>query len=88
MPTKRPTKFFKKPLNEWVFNDMILEERQINNFSQEEMGKLLGVSNRAISGYEQRRIKPSLDTVIKFMNVFSKKIRIIDKFDDAEDYVL
>jgi transcriptional regulator with XRE-family HTH domain len=67
---------------------MILEERQINNFSQEEMGKLLGVSNRAISGYEQRRIKPSLDTVIKFMNVFSKKIRIIDKFDDAEDYVL
>jgi hypothetical protein len=22
------------------------------------------------------------------MNVFSKKIRIIDKFDDAEDYVL
>jgi transcriptional regulator with XRE-family HTH domain len=88
MPTKRPTKFFKKPLNEWVFNDMILEERQINNFSQEEMGKLLGVSNRAISGYEQRRIKPSLDTVIKFMNVFSKKIRVIDKFDDAEDYVL
>lgn len=88
MPTKRPTKFFKKPLNEWVFNDMILEERQINNFSQEEMGKLLGVSNRAISGYEQRRIKPSLDTVIKFMNVFSKKIRVIDKFDDVEDYVL
>jgi DNA-binding XRE family transcriptional regulator len=67
---------------------MILEERRYNNFSQEEMGKLLNVSGKTISAYEHRQMKPSVDVILKFTNAFSKKIRIIDKFDDAEDYVL
>ena len=86
MPTKRPSKFFKKPLNEWIFNDMFVEERQANGFSQKEMGSLIGVTDRAISAYEQRRIIPSTSVIIKFMNVFNKKLRIIDKYDDVEDY--
>ena len=52
MPTDKNNRFYKKSMSQWIFNQMIYDERESNGFSQEEMGRLLKVSGKVISRYE------------------------------------
>ena len=85
MPTSNNNKLLKKPFNQWVFNQMISDEREENGFTQEEMGRLLGVTGKTICAYEQKKILPSLQTLILFMKAFNKKIVVVDKFEEIQE---
>ena len=86
MPTEKNNRFFKKSMNQWVFNQMIYDERESNGFSQEEMGRLLKVSGKVISKYELKLCKPSIEVVIEFLKVFNKKIFIVDRFEEVSEF--
>jgi transcriptional regulator with XRE-family HTH domain len=86
MPTEKNNKFFKKSMNQWVFNQMIYDEREENGFSQEEMGRLLKVSGKVISRYELKKCKPSIEVIIEFLKVFNKKIFIVDRYEDVSEF--
>lgn len=86
MPTYLNNRFFKKSMNQWVFNQMIFDEREYQGFSQEEMGRLLKVSGKTIAAYEAKQIKPSMEVVTEFLKVFNKKIFIVDKFENIEEF--
>jgi transcriptional regulator with XRE-family HTH domain len=86
MPTEKNNRFFKKSMNQWVFNQMIYDEREENGFSQEEMGRLLKVSGKVISKYELKLCKPSIEVVIEFLKVFNKKIFIVDRFEEVSEF--
>jgi DNA-binding XRE family transcriptional regulator len=68
-----------KIVDEWVFNDLLKNERIKMNYSQETMAKKLDVSPQTISFYETKRIKPSSAVLIRFMLQFNKSIFIFDK---------
>lgn len=80
-------KVFRKNLDKYFFNRIIKQELEESGFTQEEMGKLLGVTDRTISAYTRNIVVPSVDIVIKFCQVFNKKIAIIDKWDDVEEFI-
>jgi len=86
MPTEKNNKFYKKSMNQWVFNQMIYDEREANGFSQEEMGRLLKVTGKVISKYELKLCKPSIEVVIEFLKVFNKKIFIVDRFEEVSEF--
>jgi transcriptional regulator with XRE-family HTH domain len=86
MPTEKNNRFYKKSMNQWVFNQAIFDEREMNGFSQEEMGRLLKVSGKTISRYELKEIKPSLEVIIEFLKVFNKKIFIVDRFEEVSEF--
>jgi transcriptional regulator with XRE-family HTH domain len=86
MPTEKNNRFYKKSMHQWVFNQAIFDEREMNGFSQEEMGRLLKVSGKTISRYELKEIKPSLEVIIEFLKVFNKKIFIVDRFEDVTEF--
>jgi transcriptional regulator with XRE-family HTH domain len=86
MPTEKNNRFYKKSMNQWVFNQMIYDEREANGFSQEEMGRLLKVSGKVISKYELKLCKPSIEVVIEFLKVFNKKIFIVDRYEDVSEF--
>ena len=44
--------------------------RKDNNMSQEELGKLLGVTKVSVSGYENGTRIPSMEVLITILNVF------------------
>ena len=46
------------------------ELRKDNNMSQEELGKLLGVTKVSVSGYENGTRIPSMEVLITILNVF------------------
>ena len=46
------------------------ELRKDNNMSQEELGKLLGVTKVSVSGYENGTRIPSMETLLTILNVF------------------
>lgn len=52
--------------------------RKENLLSQEELGKLLGVSKVSVSGYEKGSRVPSMNTLIK----------LLDAFNISADYIL
>lgn len=86
MPTEKNNKFFKKSMNQWVFNQAIYDERETNGFSQEEMGRLLKVSGKVISRYELKQCKPSLEVIMEFAKVFNKKIFVVDRYEDVTEF--
>lgn len=86
MPTESYNRFFKNSMNQWVFNQMIYDEREANGFSQEEMGRLLKVTGKVISRYELKQCKPSIDVIMEFMKVFNKKIFIVDRFEEVSEF--
>lgn len=57
-----------------------------NGFTQEAMGKLLCVSDRTISSYIRKQIVPSVEVIIRFCQVFNKKIAIMDKWGDVTEF--
>ena len=73
-------------MSQWIFNQMIFDERETNGFSQEEMGRLLQVSGKTIHMYEMKKIKPSMDVVIEFLKVFNKKVFIVDRNEDVSEF--
>jgi DNA-binding XRE family transcriptional regulator len=88
MATDNNNKFYKKSMNQWVFNQMIYDERESNGFSQDEMGRLLKISGKTIHMYEMKKIKPSMDVIIEFLKVFNKKIFIVDRNEDITEFDL
>ena len=46
------------------------ELRKDNNMSQEELGRLLGVTKVSVSGYENGTRIPSMEVLITILNVF------------------
>ena len=46
------------------------ELRKENNMSQSELGKLLGVTKVSVSGYEKGTRVPSMDVLMKILDVF------------------
>lgn len=78
-------KVFRSKLNKYFFNEFIKQELEENGFTQEAMGKLLGVSDRTISGYVRNQVVPSVDVIIRFCNVFNKKLAIMDKWEDINE---
>jgi len=58
-------------LDGWLFNELLLEVRKFCNYSQETMGEKLGVSGCTIGAYENKKIKPSVDVIIKLFELFN-----------------
>lgn len=73
-------------MSQWIFNQMIFDERELNGFSQEEMGRLLKVSGKTINAYESKKVKPSMDVIIEFLKVFNKKVFIVDRYEDVSEF--
>jgi len=73
-------------MNQWIFNQMIYDEREANGFSQEEMGRLLKVTGKVISKYELKQVKPSMEVIVEFLKVFNKKIFIVDRYEDVSEF--
>ena len=47
------------------------ELRKNNNMSQDELGKLLGVSKVSVSGYEHGTRIPSMEILVMILNIFN-----------------
>lgn len=45
--------------------------REINNMTQEQLGKLLHITKVSISCYENGKRTPSLETLIELSNIFN-----------------
>jgi transcriptional regulator with XRE-family HTH domain len=73
-------------MNQWIFNQMIFDEREANGFSQEEMGRLLKVTGKVISRYEMKQCRPSIEVIMEFMKVFNKKVFIVDRCEDVSEF--
>lgn len=61
-----------------IFSRRIRELRKEKNWSQEELAKKIGSDARQISRYENGKITPSIDAIIKLAEVF----------DISVDYIL
>jgi transcriptional regulator with XRE-family HTH domain len=86
MPTEKNNRFYKKSMNQWIFNQMIFDEREAMGFSQEEMGRLLKVTGKVISRYELKLCKPSMEVITEFLKVFNKKIFIVDRNEEVSEF--
>jgi transcriptional regulator with XRE-family HTH domain len=86
MATEKNNRYYKKSMSQWIFNQAIFDEREANGFSQEEMGRLLKVSGKVISRYEMKQCKPSMEVIIEFLKVFNKKVFIVDRFENVEEF--
>ena len=86
MQTEKNNRYYKKSMNEWIFNQMIFDERDENGFSQEEMGRLLKVTGKVISRYEMKKCKPSMEVIVEFLKVFNKKVFIVDRHEDVTEF--
>lgn len=73
-------------MNQWIFNQMIFDEREAMGFSQEEMGRLLKVTGKVISRYELKLCKPSMEVITEFLKVFNKKIFIVDRNEEVSEF--
>lgn len=73
-------------MNQWIFNQMIFDEREAMGLSQEEMGRLLKVTGKVISRYELKLCKPSMEVITEFLKVFNKKIFIVDRYEDVSEF--
>lgn len=57
-----------------TFGEKLKELRIEKNWKQETIAKEIGTDNRAISLYENNKISPSIETVIKIAQVFNVSI--------------
>ena len=58
-------------MNKEKISEVIYELRKKNGLTQSELGKLVGVSNRAVSKWESGVSVPSIETISKLCKVFS-----------------
>lgn len=63
----------------------IRQARKLANFSQKELGKKLGVSDKTVSAWEVGRAEPSLETLYDLGETTNQPINFFLK-DQTEDY--
>lgn len=66
-------------MNDYGFGNRIYELRSKLNLSQSELGKLVGVSNKAVSKWELGASKPTLNVLNKLATVFNVSINELMK---------
>ena len=66
------------------FSEKIRFLRKKYNMSQAELGKQVGVSNRAVSKWENGAALPSTDTLLNVATVFGVNLNFFLKHDDSE----
>lgn len=66
------------------FSEKIREARRLLNLTQEELGKLVGVSKRAIAAYESSGVLPRRNVRLKLAEVLRVSIDYLDH-DEVED---
>ena len=54
-----------------MLNERIREVRNLNNISQVELAKKLGVTKQSVSNWENDNIQPSVEMVVKIAKIFS-----------------
>ena len=67
-----------------TFSEKVREARQLLNLSQEELGKLVGVSARAVVAYETTAAKPRAATLRKLADTLKVSVDYL-KNDDIDD---
>ena len=67
-----------------TFSEKVREARQLLNLSQEELGKLVGVSSRAVVAYETTATKPRAATLRKLADTLNVSVDYL-KNDDIDD---
>lgn len=66
------------------FSEKVREARNLLNLNQEELGRLIGVSKRAIAAYESENAKPRAATLKKLCETLNVSIDYLTR-DDIED---
>lgn len=61
-------------MNDYNFGNLLYELRSKSNLTQEELGKKLGVTNKAISKWENGKAKPTTDMLKKLSILFNVSI--------------
>ena len=61
-------------MHDYTFGNRLLQLRKRAGLSQAQLGEKLGVSNKAVSKWENGRAKPGLDTVRSLANVLSVSV--------------
>lgn len=61
-------------MNERIISRNLLYLRRINNLTQEEMSKILGVSYGAIAHYEHGRREPDILSLVKLSEYFNVSV--------------
>ena len=64
-------------MNDYEFGNKIYELRKKCKISQEKLGELVGVSNKAVSKWEMGKAKPNVDVLKKLCDVFNVKLEYL-----------
>ena len=69
-------------MQDFSFGNRLYEMRKKSGMSQTELGKILGVTNKAVSKWENGKAKPTLDTIRKLADAFN--VTMSDLLDAPE----
>ena len=64
------------------FSTRLKKLRKLNNYTQEDLAKLLGITAGAVGLYEQNRREPDNNTVKQLARIFNVTIDYLLGFDD------
>lgn len=57
-------------MNDYRFGNYVYEKRRLSGLSQSQVARLLGVSDKAVSKWENGKAKPGTDTLRKLAALF------------------
>lgn len=83
----RTAKTYKYKFDKFWLNKIMKQERELNGLTQSAMGKVLGVSDKTISAYENHSITPSSEVFFLFLKEFNYSLQIKDGWGDLIEYV-
>ena len=61
-------------MNDYSFGNYLYEKRKLCGYSQTQLAQFLGVTNKAVSKWENGRAKPTVDTLRKLAAVLGTDI--------------
>jgi len=61
-------------MNDYMFGNYLFSERQKRGLSQTQLAEMLGVTNKAVSKWENGRAKPSTDTLRRLASLFGTNV--------------
>ena len=61
-------------MNDYMFGNYLFSERQKRGLSQTQLAEMLGVTNKAVSKWENGRAKPSTDTLRRLASLFGTDV--------------
>ena len=61
----------------------IKEQRELKNWSQDELAEILNISRQSISKWELNKVYPSIDMLIKMSDLFDVSLDELIKGDKA-----